>query len=121
MPSSVVQTFSDADDYVAAIRQGTVEVTVTGRGNFAAKLTKIDLHRLWMQRFSENLARIYHVAVSPASTSPYSQNLPPPRFIAQPNRVVIYLPKSDSPSIYPIANIPPASGLCRRAVVAREV
>src|SRR6516165_2591570 len=61
MPSSVVRTFSDADDYAAAIRQGTVEVTVTGRGNFAAKLTKIDLHRLWMQRFSENLARIYHV------------------------------------------------------------
>src|SRR5215813_4918263 len=61
MPSSAVRTFSDADDYVAAIRQGTVEVTVTETGNFAATLTKIDLHRLWMQRFSENLARIYHV------------------------------------------------------------
>jgi len=61
MPSSTVRTYSDADDYVAAIRQGTVEVTVTGRGNFAAKLTRIDLHRLWMQGFSENLARIYHV------------------------------------------------------------
>jgi len=61
MPSSAVRTFSDPDDYVAAIRQGTVEVTVTGNGNFAAKLIRIDLHRLWMQRFSENLARIYHV------------------------------------------------------------
>src|SRR5215472_11180454 len=61
MPSSAVRSFSDPDDYVAAIRQGTVEVTVTGTGNFAAKLTKIDLHRLWMQRFSENLPRIYHV------------------------------------------------------------
>jgi AraC-like DNA-binding protein len=61
MPSSVVRTFTDADDYVAAIRQGTVEVTVTGRGDFAAKLTKINLHRLWMQRFTENLPRIYHV------------------------------------------------------------
>jgi AraC-like DNA-binding protein len=61
MPSSVVQTFSDADDYVAAIRQGIVEATVTGRGNFAAKLTKTNLHRLWMQRFAENLPRIYHV------------------------------------------------------------
>jgi hypothetical protein len=61
MPSSSVRTFSDADEYVAAIRQGTIEVTVTGSGDFAAKLTRIDLHRLWMQRFSENLPRIYHV------------------------------------------------------------
>jgi|SRR5271155_349407 len=61
MPSSAVLTFSDADDYAAAIRQGAVEITVTGRGNFAATLTRIDLHRLWMQRCSENLPRIYHV------------------------------------------------------------
>jgi hypothetical protein len=61
MPSSVVQTLSDADDYVTAIRQGTVEVTVTDSGNFAAKLTESDLHRLWMQRFTENLPRIYRV------------------------------------------------------------
>ena len=37
MPSSAVRSFSDPDDYVAAIRQGTVEVTVTGTGNFAAR------------------------------------------------------------------------------------
>jgi AraC-like DNA-binding protein len=61
MPSSAVRTFSDADDYVAAIRQGAVEATVTSRGNFAGKITKIDLHRLWMQRLSENLPRIYRV------------------------------------------------------------
>jgi hypothetical protein len=61
MPSSVVRTFSDADDYVAEVRQGTVEVTVTDSGNPAATLTKIDLHRLWRQRFSENLPRVYHV------------------------------------------------------------
>src|SRR5215470_13253285 len=61
MPSSTVRTFSDADDYVAAIRQGKVAVTVTETGSLAAPLTQIDLHRLWMQRFSENLARIRHV------------------------------------------------------------
>jgi AraC-like DNA-binding protein len=61
MPSSVVRTFSDADDYAAAIRGGTVEATVTGRGNFAAKNIRIDLQRLWMQRSSANLPRIYHV------------------------------------------------------------
>lgn len=62
MPSSAVHTFTDPDDYAAAIRQGTHEITVTERGYFAAKLTRIDLHRLWMQRFSDNLPRISHVA-----------------------------------------------------------
>jgi len=61
MPSSAVRTFSDADDYAAAFRHVTVEMTVTEGRNFAAKLIKIDLHRLWMQRSSDNLPRIYHV------------------------------------------------------------
>jgi AraC-like DNA-binding protein len=58
MPSSAVQTFSDADQYAAAIRAAEVEFTVTGRGDFNAKLVRIDLHRLWMQRFSDSLPRI---------------------------------------------------------------
>ena len=57
MPSSAVRSFTDADDYAATIRGGA-EMTVTGRGHFAAKLIRIDLHRLWMQRFSDNLPRI---------------------------------------------------------------
>jgi len=61
MPSSTVRTFSDPDDYAAAMRQGTMELAVTERGSLTAKLTRIDLHRLWMQRLSENLSRIYHV------------------------------------------------------------
>jgi AraC-like DNA-binding protein len=62
MRSSAVRTFTDPDDYAAAIRQGTYELAVTERGNFTAKLTRIDLHRLWMQRFSDNLPRISHIA-----------------------------------------------------------
>jgi AraC-like DNA-binding protein len=62
MPSSAVRTFTDPDDYVTAIRQGTYELTVTERGHFTAKLTRIDLHRLWMQRFFDNLPRISHIA-----------------------------------------------------------
>jgi AraC-like DNA-binding protein len=60
MPSSAVRIFTDPDDYAATIRQGRVELTVTGRGHFTAQLVRIDLHRLWMQRFSENLPRIVH-------------------------------------------------------------
>ena len=60
MPSSAVRTFTDPDDYAAAMRATKTELTVTGRGTFAAKLTRIDPHRLWMQRFSDNLPRIGH-------------------------------------------------------------
>jgi AraC-like DNA-binding protein len=60
MPASAVHFFTDADDYASAIRAGTVEATVTGRGQFTAKRTWIDFHRLWTQRFSDNLPRILH-------------------------------------------------------------
>jgi hypothetical protein len=58
--SSAVRTFTDPANYAEAIRQGRVEVTVTGRGHFTAQLIRIDLHHLWMQRFSEGMARIKH-------------------------------------------------------------
>ena len=61
MLSSNVRSFTDPDSYTAAIRQGTVELTVTGRGHFAAQLVRIDLHRLWMQRLAENQPRVVHV------------------------------------------------------------
>jgi AraC-like DNA-binding protein len=60
MPSSEVRTFSDPDTYAAAIRQSAVQLTVTGRGRFTAQIVRIDLRRLWMQRFSDNLPRIAH-------------------------------------------------------------
>jgi hypothetical protein len=62
MPSSAVLTFTDFDDYARRIRATTAEMTVIGRGHFAAKLVRIDLHRLWMQRFSDKLPRIVHSA-----------------------------------------------------------
>jgi hypothetical protein len=65
MPSSAVQTFSDPDQYAAAIRAAQAEQKITGRGQFAAKIVKIDFNRLWMQRFSENLPRIIHAAHIP--------------------------------------------------------
>src|SRR6516165_106406 len=64
MPSSAVRTFSDPDDYAALIRNTKAEFTVSGRGEFTAKITRIDLHRLWMQRFSDNLPRVGHSAAA---------------------------------------------------------
>jgi AraC-like DNA-binding protein len=60
MPSSAVHTFTDPDHYASTIRATRAEVTVMGRGHFNAKLIRIDLHRLWMQRFSDNLPRVGH-------------------------------------------------------------
>jgi AraC-like DNA-binding protein len=64
MPSSAVFRFTEPDDYAAAIRYSTTEITVTGRGRFAAKLIRVDLDRLSMQRFSDNLPRIAHSATA---------------------------------------------------------
>jgi AraC-like DNA-binding protein len=60
MPSSTVRTFTDPDDYAASVRGTKSEVTITGRGAFAAKQIFIDLHHLRIQRLSDNLPRIAH-------------------------------------------------------------
>jgi AraC-like DNA-binding protein len=60
MPSSSVRTFTDPDEYASAIRATTVDLTATGRGQFLGKRTRIDFHRLWMQRLSENMSRTWH-------------------------------------------------------------
>ncbi len=68
MPSSSVRRFSDPDDYGASIRGAVAEITLTARGRFTAKLTRIDLHHLWMQRFSENLPRVAHAKLPAGRT-----------------------------------------------------
>jgi AraC-like DNA-binding protein len=60
MLSSDVRSFTDPDAYAAAVRQSAVQLTVTGRGYFTAQIIRIDLQRLWMQRFSDSLPRIAH-------------------------------------------------------------
>jgi AraC-like DNA-binding protein len=81
MPSSAVRNFSDADDYVAAVRNTKAELTVTGRGHFKAKLIRIDLHHLWMQRFSENLPRIVHSAMTGGRASITFRTQPGPSLL----------------------------------------
>jgi AraC-like DNA-binding protein len=64
MPSSAVRTFTDPDDYAAAIRGSDTEFTILGRGQFIAKNIQIAFHRLWIQRFYDNLPRVGHRAAS---------------------------------------------------------
>jgi AraC-like DNA-binding protein len=62
MPSSIVLTFSEPDEYAASLQGAQAELTVTRRGQFTAKQTRIILHRLWMQRFDSNLPWVGHTA-----------------------------------------------------------
>ena len=62
MPSSTVLSFSDPDEYAASMPGGQVELTVTGRGRYTAKLTRINLNRLWISRFDSNLPWVGHTA-----------------------------------------------------------
>jgi hypothetical protein len=66
MPSSAVRTFTDPDAYFAGIRNLSIDGLVTERGKFRAEATLIDLHRLQMGRFDEDLARIMRVTPSGA-------------------------------------------------------
>ena len=61
MPFSTVRSTGDVDAFRAAIRPANPEYLITGRGAFSATVTKIDLHRLQMQRLSESLARARRV------------------------------------------------------------
>jgi len=62
MPSSAVYTFTDPDEYAAVFPATSADLTITGRGQFIANATRIDLHRLWMLRFSDSLPRVKHSA-----------------------------------------------------------
>jgi AraC-like DNA-binding protein len=61
MPSSSVLTFTEPDAYFASIRTAEVKGIVTARGDYRAEMTRIDLHRLRMQRGAENLPRVMNV------------------------------------------------------------
>jgi AraC-like DNA-binding protein len=60
MPRSVSFSFNDPLAYQGAIRGGQLEVLVSTRGDFQAKLQQIDCNRLWMQSGCENLPGVKH-------------------------------------------------------------
>ena len=80
MPSSTVRTFIDPDDYTASIRAAQADLTITGRGWFTAKLIKINLHNVWMQRFSDNLPRVAHATDDPGNATIAFRTRPGPNF-----------------------------------------
>jgi AraC-like DNA-binding protein len=62
MPDSSVLRFSEPYEYQKAVRAAAADILIASPGQFKAELTRIDLHRLWMQRGRESLPRIAKVA-----------------------------------------------------------
>jgi AraC-like DNA-binding protein len=66
MAQTSTATFSDPDDYCAAFGSATVKLTVTGGGDFNARLTWLNLGDFHVLRIRENLPRIGFFSMSPA-------------------------------------------------------
>jgi AraC-like DNA-binding protein len=64
MPLSWVRTFTDADDFGAAMRTSHTTFNVTESGNYRACLTGAALHSLYIQQISDNLARTFHTELA---------------------------------------------------------
>src|SRR5215472_17877250 len=65
MSSSAFPTFTDLDAFHAAFRDMRAESVITGRGNFRADFTTIQLDRLSLQEAEETLPRTAYSAVDP--------------------------------------------------------
>jgi AraC-like DNA-binding protein len=65
MPSATARSFTDAEPYAAFVPSTKVQLTIVERGEFKAEATLVSLRDLWMQRFSDNLARVAHAAAKP--------------------------------------------------------
>lgn len=63
MPKSVVLRFSDPYEHQRAVRSGNVKFVVAAAGDYRAELTRIDFHRLWMQRSQDSLPRLGYSAI----------------------------------------------------------
>jgi AraC-like DNA-binding protein len=58
-------TFSDPDGYAAGFADARVGLTITGAGDFAARLTRLSLKDLDLYRCCESLPRIAYVSLPP--------------------------------------------------------
>jgi AraC-like DNA-binding protein len=61
MLSSFGSNCTDVEEFRSMVRPVNNEIVLTGSGSFSANVIKIDLHRLWVQRIDETLARSWHV------------------------------------------------------------
>lgn len=61
-----VAAFADPTDYERAFRRARVRLTVTGGGDFKARLTRLHFRHLWVLDGREELPRIAYVSLPPS-------------------------------------------------------
>jgi AraC-like DNA-binding protein len=66
MAESGTATFANSDDYQAGIGDASVNLTITGGGDFRARLTWLKLRHLHVLRGFEGLPRVAYISLSPA-------------------------------------------------------
>jgi hypothetical protein len=69
MPSITTLTTNDVDELRMALHPVGKPLTITGRGDFAAELTRIEFRHLWMQRSRESLPRSWGIEMPPTRTA----------------------------------------------------
>ena len=65
MPTSAVWSFTDPGEFSARVRATNMELAITRSGRFAGTIIRIDLNRMWLQQFSDNLPRVAHCNHAP--------------------------------------------------------
>jgi AraC-like DNA-binding protein len=73
MSSSVVLSFTDPHEYEKSVRAADVRLVVAAPGAFEAKLTRIDLGRVWMQRAHVSLPTVTYSTLHPGRTAVFLQ------------------------------------------------
>ena len=61
MAESGTFTFSDADGYGCGFGDARINLTITGAGDFEARLTRLKLKHLEVWRYCESLPRIAYI------------------------------------------------------------
>jgi AraC-like DNA-binding protein len=65
MAEGVTLTFSDPDGYAAAFGDARINLTITGAGDFTARLTRLKLQHLELYLCRESLPRIAYISFPP--------------------------------------------------------
>jgi len=68
MPTATTKHYSDPQEYGSSIRASRITVLVKDRGPFNARLTKIDLDRLWMQQGITSSSVVERSVTTPSRT-----------------------------------------------------
>jgi len=82
MVESGTTIFTDPDDFQARLGRTRLNLVVTSRGDFKARLTWLKLRDLNLLRGSESLARIAYVSLTPARVQePHPDRVAPARTV----------------------------------------